>query len=169
MLNPLVPYEPKFLQAFLKKGVKAFVLQTYERGRDNRPAAPPAYLLTHYHDIESAQAHFAAIANDANAQIFHVQLPCDLQELKQIGRPGADMHVFMSFKKPNYELQARLRLDKTLRSYIRSTLKWHPGPLNIINFSLELFFGEIYAVFQHGSKYHKIKLETLEKMNGYVL
>lgn len=170
MLNPFVRYESKFLAAFRQKGVKAFVMQTYERGRDRQqPAAPPAYLLTHYHDMDSAQAHFDALTRDVNRQIYYVYLPEDMQELKQIGRPGADMIVYMLFKKPNYELQVRQQLDKALRSYVGSTLKWHPGPLTIIDFSLEFVFGEIYGVFRHGTRCHKVKLDELEKMNGYVL
>jgi hypothetical protein len=169
MFNPFIAYEPKFIAAFLQKGVKAFVLQTYERGRRQQLAAPPAYLLSHYHSIDSARVHFEKIAHDMNRQIYYTDRQEDMEELQQLGRAGSDVQVYMFFKRPNSELELRQQLDKTLRSYIQSVLKWDIRSPRIIDFSLEFVFGEIYAVFTHGYKCRKVKLDEIENKNEYVL
>jgi hypothetical protein len=170
MFNPFIPYESKFLGAFLQKGVKAFVLQTYERGRDQHQLAPPpAYLLSHYHSIDSARVHFEKIAHDINRQIYYADQPGDMEELRQIAAPSSDVKIYMFFKQPNAELKARQQLDNRLRSYIQSILKWNINSPRVVDFSLEFDFGEIYGVFRHGSKCHKVKLDRLENVSGYVL
>jgi hypothetical protein len=170
MFNPFPPYEIKYLAAFKQKGVKAFVMQTYDRGRnllDEDPA--PAFLLTHYENIDQAEDHMDAIGHDAGRRLFRMENADDVKELQRLGQPGARERVYMRFKIPNAEQVARKVLDKKLHAYIDFKLGWKIPGHDLVKFSLDFIFGEIYVELKHGSKYHKVKIEEIETTKGYVL
>jgi hypothetical protein len=170
MFNPYALYEAKYLEGFKTKGVKAFVKQTYDRGRNLLEQNPgPAFLLTHYNEIKMAINHMDAISNDPERRLFMFDNFSDLLELQRIGRPGAEELVYMSLKTPGAEQKAKKILDKKLRAYISFKLNWLVPASETVQFSLEFIFGEIYAVLRHGHHSHKVKMEEIETTKGYVL
>jgi hypothetical protein len=170
MFNPFPPYETKYLAAFRQKGVKAFVMQTYDRGRNMLEENPrPAFLLTHYEKIDMAQDHMDAITHDPCRRLFLLDNSTDLKELERLGQKDSGEKVFLRFKIPNAEQVARKVLDKKLHAYIDYKLGWKIPGHEVVQFTLEFIFGEIYAVLRHGSKYHKVKIDEIETTKGYVL
>ncbi|RYG47549.1 MAG: hypothetical protein EOO01_14680, partial [Chitinophagaceae bacterium] len=86
MFNPFPLYQVKYLPLFIQKGVKCFVKQTYERGRNLlQETVLPAYLLTQYSDIGLAKEHLDAIRHDPAAMMLVVQDGNDLRELQRLG------------------------------------------------------------------------------------
>lgn len=170
MFNPYAAYELKYLSAFKQKGVKAFVKQTYDRGRNMLEENPrPAFLLSHYNDIAQASGHMDAIKHDPNRRLLLVDNPEDYRELQRIGQRDSNELVYLSFAVPNAERKAQTVLEKRLRAYIDFKLKWRIPGGHTVQFSLEFEFGDIYAVLRHGGRYHRVKFDEIETTKGYVL
>ena len=170
MFNPYRPYEAKYLPKFKLKGVKAFVLQTYERGRDwleNNPK--PAYLLTHYEDLLKASGHMDALKHDLGRRLLKMDNTDDYKELLRLGQNDCGAHVYLYFMFPDATDRARRALDKKLHSYIDHKLRWRIPGFETVQFDLEYEFGDIYIVLRHGGKYNRVKFEEIESMKGYVL
>lgn len=170
MYNPYPPYEKKYLPEFKKKGVKCFVLQTYDRGRNLLEADPrPAYLLCHYDDITHAREHMDALKHDLRARILMMNEEADVRELLRLGESNAPERVYMYFKPQNGERTFQKLMEKKIRAYIDLKLRWHVPGGSTVALKLDFIFGEIYVELRHSGKYHKVKLEEIESMHGYVL
>lgn len=170
MFNPLVPYHVKYLSGFRQKGVCAFVLQSYPRGCNRLQSAPPmALLLTPYADPKQAEDHFGVIAPDVNRRLLLPDREADASALLAMGGPEPVNPVFLPFKVADAEQRARKALDKKLRAYILYRLQWRVSGQHTIQFSLDVIFGEIYAVLRHGGLTHTVKLDDIENTSGYVL
>jgi hypothetical protein len=170
MFNPYRRYEAQYLPKFKMKGVKAFVQQTYDRGRDLLAENPrPAFLLTHYEDLIKAEGHMDALKHDPNRRLFKMDDPEDYRELYRLGQRDCGAQVYLYFMFPDADARARRALDKKLHAYIDFKLKWRIPSLETAEFYLEYEFGEIYAVLKHGGRYHRVKFEEIETMKGYVL
>jgi hypothetical protein len=170
MFNPYASYELKYLPAFKQKGVKAFVKQTYDRGRNLLEENPrPAFLLCHYNDITKAQGHMDAIKHDPNRRLLFLDNAVDYQELQRLGRLNSEELVYLNFAVPNAERKAQAVLEKKLRAYLEHKLNWRIPGGQTVQFSLEFEFGEIYAVLKHGGRYHRVKFDEIETTKGYVL
>lgn len=170
MFNPFVPYDSKYLAGFRQKGVKAFVKQYYPRG--NNPLvqdAPPALLLSHYHDLKKAEDHYGVIAHDVHRQLLVMDKAEDQALLLSLGDKNRGIPVFLPFKLPDAEHRARKVLDKKLRAYIDFKLNWRVPGQHSVQFSLDVIFGEIYAVLKHGGLVHTVRLDDIENTSGYVL
>jgi hypothetical protein len=170
MFNPFAPFDPHFLNAFRQKGVKAFVKQTYDRGRnmyDNDPQ--PAFLLIHFTDLANAQKHFDVIKTDHNRQIYNLDDPLHWQELVNMLNRPAGKRFFTNLTIRNVNQRAKQLLDRRIRDYLRQRTNWRPGRNEQVNFSLDFIFGEIYVELSYGPKRIKIKLEELENQPTYVL
>lgn len=170
MYNPFPLYDIKYLQPFLAKGVKCFVKQTYDRGRNMLEENPkPAFLISHYNEIGLALEHLDALKHDTNARILRIDNAADLSELRRMGMPGASERVYMYFKQADAERRLRKTLDKRLHAYIDHKLNWKIPGYQTVQMKLDFIFGEIYVELRHGSKYHKIKLEEVESNAGYLI
>jgi hypothetical protein len=163
VFNPCLRYEKKYLSGFRQKGVKCFVMQTYERGRDSADEQlRPSYLLWHYEDEELARNHLDAVRHDPGACILMLDDKEDLEELIRLGEKDGPEKVYMALKPGNAEMQLRRLMDKQFRSYIDNKLKWRIPSFNTVAVKLVFIFGHIYVELRHGSKHHKVKLEEIE-------
>lgn len=170
MFNPLVPYHLKYLAGFRQKGVTAFVQQSYPRGRNLlQEEQAMALLLSHYHDAKQADDHYGVIAPDPHRRLLLMHHAEDYAELLALGGPEKGIPVFLPFKIPDAEQKARKVLDKKLRAYIHYKLHWRVPGQHTLQFSLDVIFGEIYAVLRHGGLTHTVKLDDIENTSGYVL
>jgi hypothetical protein len=170
MFNPFPVYHPKYLPLFIQKGVKCFVKQTYERGRNLlEEKILPAYLLTQYHDIGLAKEHMDSIRHDAAAVMLVVSDADDLKELQRLGRADCAERIYLRFRDRDAEERARKKLDKKLRAYIDHKLGWRIAGYDSVSFSLDFHFGEIYVVLKHGSRYQKVNIDDIESLKEHVL
>jgi hypothetical protein len=165
MFNPLHAFEPQFLERFRQKGVKAFVKQTYKRGRENNPESPQAFILIHFENLLAAQQYYDVIKHDENRDILKIDSPDDLATVKDLLETAK---VFTMLKIKDAEGKARKILDKRIRAFIEYKLNWRPGREDDLIFTLDVQFGEIYANLKFRSKEIKVKLEEIENAS-YVL
>jgi len=165
VFNPCLRYEKKYLPGFKQKGVKCFVMQTYERGRINNEGNPrPSYLLWHYDDEESARNHLDACSYDPSACILMLDDERDWKELVRLGEKEAPEVVYMALKPENAEAQLRRVMDTQFRAYIDNKLKWRIPSFKTVQVKLVFVFGHIYVEFRHGREHKRVKLEEIEKM-----
>jgi len=166
MFNPLHIFEVQFLQAFINKGVVAFVKQSYQRGRQALdPAAPKGYVLIHFEKLLAAQQYYDVLKDDPGREIFFTDRPGDMIRIKEL---ISNTPVFMMLKIKDAEIKARKVLDKKLKAFIEYKLNWHPSRQDEVLFSLDVQFGEVYAKLKFRSKEIKVKLAEIEEAK-YVL
>lgn len=165
MFNPLRAFEPKYLAAFRKKGVKAFVKQTYKRGKGNMPDNPDSFLLIHFENLLAAQQYFDVIKYDANREILKMDNGEDVTRITSLLNTAA---VFMTLMIKDANERARKVLDKRLKAFIEYKLNWRPGRSDEVIFDLAIEYAEIYVVLKFRSQEIKIKLEDIENAS-YVL
>ena len=160
MYNPLHPFEEKFLDAFIRKGVIAFVKQSYQRGRQQiNPAAPKAFVLIHFERKLAAQQYFDVLKEDPERELFWIENPADVERIKQL---IATSPAYMMLKVKDAEFRARKILDKKIKAFIEYKLNWHPSRQDEVLFSLDIQFGEVYAKLKFRSKEIKVKLEEID-------
>ncbi len=160
MFNPLQKFELKYLDAFIKKGVVAFVKQTYQRGRSKlNPDAPATFVLIHFEKILAAQQYFDVLKDDPARELLWVHKPNDISRLKEWIKTG---NAYMMLKARDAEFRARRLLDKKIKAFIEYKLRWFPSRQDEVSFSLDVQFGEVYAKLKFRSKEIKVKLEEIE-------
>jgi hypothetical protein len=165
MFNPFAVFEPRFLEAFKQKGVKAFVRQTYNRGRNLLEQEPaPSYLLIHFNDENKAREHFEAIQTDAGRQLYKVDEPADFRQLHTLLNQPQGQRFYTILTIPNVNQKAKKILDKKIRYYIDHKTGWHPRSYEEVSFSFEIIFGEIYVRLVYGPKHVKLKLDEFENI-----
>lgn len=170
MFNPFAPFDPHFLRAFKQKGVKAFVKQTYDRGRNTYDDNPqPAFMLIHFTDAVRALEYFNMIRLDTNRQLYNIDNPDDWQQLVNMLSQPSGQRFFTNLTIRNVNQKARQMLDRKIRAYIRSRTTWRPAKNEEVNFSLDFIFGEIYVLLGYRRNEIKVKLEEIENQLTYVL
>jgi hypothetical protein len=170
MFNPFARYHAKYLDEFRKKGIKAFVKQTYNRGRNlSEVNPPPSFLLTHYGQLNMAYEHMRAIQRDPGRKLLLLNNPADYAELSRMGQTDAGMHVYMQLAVTNVVAKMRRCVDQKTRHYISRNLGWRITAQQMIQFSLRIIFGEIYVTLHHEGQSHIVKLDEIEQLNSYVL
>lgn len=170
MFNPFPPYESKYLDMFRKKGVVCFLKQTFDRGKNLLEEQPrPAFLLTHYEDRGLALEHLDSLKHDKAAEILMLNNPRDYTELVAMGEPSGDVLAYMRFRVKNIDEKAKRFLDKKIRFYIDHVLHWRVSVSSGIQLNLDFIFGDIYIELRQGDRYHKVKIEEIEKMKAHVL
>jgi hypothetical protein len=170
MFNPFAPFEPRFLSAFKQKGVKAFVKQTYPRGRNLlENNSQPSFLLIHFTDIVKAVAHFEKIGADPDRQLFNLAEPQHCQQLIQLFSKPCGHHYYTNLLIKDVNVVAKKILDKKIRSYISTYTEWYPRRGEQVNFSLDIIFGEIYVRLAYGFRQARLKLDELDNPFQHVL
>ncbi|HEX5652330.1 MAG TPA: hypothetical protein VFX58_04620 [Chitinophagaceae bacterium] len=164
MFNPLHPFEPRFIKAFQQKGVKAFVKQTYQRGRPPFEENKEGFVMIHFERALAAQQYYDVLNDDPNRELLWLGEPGDLNRLHQLLAQG---NVFMMLKVKDAERRARKLLDKKIRAFIEYRLHWYPG-LDQVKFSLDVQFGEVYARLRFRAREIMVKLAEIENAE-YVL
>src|SRR5690242_760198 len=85
MFNPLCPFEERWLPAFKKKGVRAFVKQTYNRGKDPfDETEKPAYVLIHFEKMLAAQQYFDVVRNDPARELLKIDDQADVERIHEL-------------------------------------------------------------------------------------
>ena len=166
--NPFAPFDPRLLGAFRQQGVRVFVKQTLHLSEED-DNQHPAFLLTHFNDPSKALAHYSAIKDDPDRQIFTVDNPESWQKLATMINKPEGQRFYTSLTIKNVNQKAKQKLDKKVRSYIRTATNWRPGSHEQVNFSLDFNFGEIYVVLGYHPREVKVKLTELERQSSYVL
>src|SRR5689334_19256398 len=71
MFNPFYPFNSRLLNAFVAKGRKYFVRQTFNRAKDHFDEGIKGYyFFSHYDNLAEAQEHYDAIAHDPNRFLY---------------------------------------------------------------------------------------------------
>jgi hypothetical protein len=164
MFNPFAQFMPQYLPAFKEKGVKAFVRQTYERGKDLLKSDPqPSYILNHFSDANKAREHYNAIDTDPNRRIYFTEDKQDWEQLTVLLNNTSSQLCYTILVVKDVNEKARKCLETHIRSYIHSKTDWQPASYARISFSLEFVFGEIYVLLIYGPRKIRMKLDELEE------
>lgn len=168
MFNPFAVFDPGFISGFQQKGVKAFVKQTYERGRNPlEPLRLPSYLLIHADDVGLAQEHYDAIKHDPNRELFVLSDPSHVAAVqKLVSSKAARCYTILTTRDANKK--AKKLFDKHIRAYVNNKTNWNPKNWEDVIFGLDFIYGEVYAKLKYGAFEIKFKLEELENQR-YVL
>ena len=169
MFNPFAPFDPRLLEKFRAKGVKAFVKQTYERGKSRLDGNNiTAYLLIHYENPSMARQYYQAIQADPGRRLFRMDDPAEYQELHSLLNKPSNFRFFTALILKDANEKAKKLLDKQIRAYITYRTDWQPPRSADISFNLEMVFGELYVQLKYRDHEIKIKLSELENQR-YVL
>ena len=169
MFNPFSHFDPRYLPEFKKKGIRAFVMQLYERGRNMLEDNPrPAYLLSHFDRLDIANQHFDALKHDSTRQLFMLGDSAQYNELQnRLRSTDAVYYTRLIIKDANQKAQKIL--DKKIHAYIDYKTSWRPSRYDEVSFELDVIFGQIYVLLKFKGRDVKIKLEELENQKDYVL
>lgn len=166
MFNPLQPFEPRFIELFKAKGIKAFAKQVYERGRpDFNENNLQAYVLIHFDSLEAAQNYVDVQGSDPDRELLRLDRAEAVDRIRELIKTA---NVFTILKIKDAEMKARKVLDKKLRAFIEYKLNWHPSRSDDVIFHLEMQCAEVYAELKFRSQKIKVKLEEIESAK-YVL
>jgi len=169
MFNPFAPFDPRLLEKFRLKGVKAFVRQTYERGKSRLDENNiTAYLLIHFENPAMARQYYQAIQADPGRRLFRLDDPAEYQELYSLLNKPSNSRFFTVLTSKDANEKAKKLLDKQIRAYITYKTDWQPPRSADINFNLEMAFGELYVQLKYRDREIKMKLSELENQR-YVL
>lgn len=169
MFNPFAAFDPRYLPEFKKKGVKVFIMQRYDRGRNLLESPPrPAYLLSHFDRLDVANQHFDALKHDDTRNMFILDDMAQYEELQnRVQQKEAIYYTRLVVKDAN--LKAQKILDKKIRAYIDNKTSWRPSRYDELGFELDVIFGQIYVILTFKGRDIQIKLEELENQKDYVL
>jgi hypothetical protein len=158
--NPLHPFEARFIGAFRKKGVRAFVKQTYSRGeRSMEGQERKGYVLIHFERMLAAQQYFDVVKEDPARELLNIDEPADVERIHELIET-TNIYTMLTIK--DAAARAQKLLDKRLRYYIEKKLSWFPSRNDEVQFSLDVQFGEVYAKLKFRSREVKVKLEDIE-------
>jgi hypothetical protein len=151
MFNPLQPFEERFIEMFRRKGVKAFVRQTYNRGN--------GFVLIHFENMLAAQQYFDVVKTDPARELILLDKAGE-ERIKELLRTEK---IYTMLKIRDAEFKVKKLLEKRIRCFIDTKLGWNPGRNDDVQFGLDVQFGEVYAKLKFRAKEIKVKLEDIEK------
>jgi len=151
MFNPLQPFEERFILMFRRKGVKAFVRQTYNRG--------DGYVLIHFEKMLAAQQYYDVVKTDPARELILL----DKEGEERIKELLVSEKIYTMLKSKDAEFKVKKLLEKRIRYFIDTKLGWDPGRNDDVQFSLDVQFGEVYAKLKFRAKEIKVKLADIEK------
>jgi hypothetical protein len=160
MFNPFTAFRPDYLDGFIKKGIRAFVQQSYPRGAtgDGRLA----FLLSHYDDTGLAIQHLDALKHDDERKIY---LLSDLEQHAALKALLNNQQVNCFARLTIAQLDQRLKkvIEKKLHYFIDHHTDLRPKGYDSVLFNLEIIFGEVYVLIRNGARQIKVKLAEIEK------
>jgi hypothetical protein len=162
--NPFVLFNARILDRLVAAGVKHFVRQTYDRGRDPLDTTTKgAYLLSHYKDTTNAIDHFsAAIKFDTAKYLYNVAIDYDMDKLRIAASQPAGYKIYVDLF--SFELSKWTppeSLAKKMEQYLRVS-SWKAGDGKIAT-AITTQAGVIYITFRRGSDVMKVNLSEIEK------
>lgn len=163
MFNPFFPFTNQLLDAFVAKGKKFFVRQTFERGMNPfDKEVKGSFLFSHYDNLTTAQDHFGAISHDSRRFLYDWNNPEHQQKLKVAASGLKEYKNYASVLRPDYEKGITDKLKKKIRQYVSDSLGWHIKGSDTLDTNFEMQFGELFMRFKHGSRQAKVKFEEIE-------
>jgi len=151
MFNPLQPFEERFIAMFRRKGVKAFVRQTYSRG--------DGFVLIHFENLLAAQQYYDVVKADPARELILLNISGE-ERLRELLRKEK---IYTMLKIKDAEFKVKKLLEKRIRYFIDHKLGWNPSRNDDVQFSLDVQFGEVYAKLKFRAKEIKVKLADIEK------
>lgn len=163
MFNPFYPLTGELLEAFVARGKKYFVRQTFNRGR--KPfdhEVKGSFLFSHYDNFTTAQDHFGAISHDPNRSFYDWSNPQHQQKLKVAAGGLKAYECYASVLRPDYEKGLNDKVKKKIRQYVSNSLGWPIKGGDTLDTNFELQFGELFIRFKHGARQARVKFEEIE-------
>ena len=162
MFNPLYPFTGPLLNAFIKGGKPYFVRQTYNRGRNHLDENEKgAYLITHYSEKTTAEAHYNAIAGDFSRRLYDWNNTEDKERLRRAASAPAGYRIYAAILDKDPERRITDGIRKSIRAYV-DRLGWRPARGETVMPNFYLQFGELYASLKYKSWKTEIKFEDIE-------
>lgn len=163
MFNPFYPLTDQLLDAFIAKGKKYFVRQTFNRGRNPFDEQVKGYFLfTHYDNFTTAQDHYGAIGHDPNRFLYEWGNPEHQQKLRLAASGLKEYKNYAAVLRPDFEKGITDQLKKKIRSYVSNKLGWYPKGSDTMDTNFELQFGELFIRLRYGGRQAKVKFEEIE-------
>jgi hypothetical protein len=165
MFNPFYPFTQQVLDAFVNKGKKYFVRQTFNRGKGHFDEGIKGYFIfSHYDNLTTAQDHFGAISYDPNRFLYEWDNPEHQEKLKVAASGLKEYKVYANLFKPDWERGINDRIKEKVRSYV-SKLGWSPKSGEMVATSYEVRFGELYMVLKYRGRTAKVKFDEVENVS----
>jgi hypothetical protein len=165
MFNPFHPFTDPLLDAFVQHGKRYFVRQTYRRGVNAlNEGIKGAYLISHYDDLNKAQAHYNALASDPNRFLYDWNNTGHQQKLKVAASSPAGYKVYSCTLERNWERHITDRIKKGIRLYVTG-LGWQPSRSEGLNTKYFQIFGELYIQLKYKTREVKVKFEEIENLS----
>lgn len=165
MFNPFYPFTRQLLQAFVDKGKRYFVRQSFERGRSLADTGiKECFLITHYEALTTALDHYGAIAHDGRRFLYDWNREDHQQRLVTAASAPEGYRVFAAVLRPDYDKAVDRLFQKKLRLYI-DRLGWQPKRDEGVTSNYELQFGELYIRLKYRGREAKIKFEEIENIS----
>lgn len=163
MFNPFYPLTGQLLDAFVAKGKKYFVRQTFNRGQKPFHEEVKGYFLFSYYDnLTTAQDHYGAISHDPNRFLYDWNNPEHRQRLKVAASGLKEYETYASVLRPDYEKGLTDKVKKKIRQYVSNSLGWPIKGSDTLDTNFELQFGELFIRFKHGARQARVKFEEIE-------
>ncbi len=168
MYNPFFPFTIQLLEAFVAKGKKYFVRQTFDRAFDHFDEHIKGYyFFTHYDNIFKAKEHFEAIAHDPNRFLYDWDNPEHEERLrKAASNLFKEYKVYAAVAKPDWERGLTNRLQQKVRAHV-TKLGWSPKAGDLVETKFEIRYGELLLVLKYGNRQTKAKFSDIENISLY--
>jgi len=160
MFQPFQPFSLPLLLAFVQKGKRYFVRQTYTRPAPGAHRA--AFLLSHYTQKVTAEDHFGAIEHDPNRFLYCWDDATHRARLQRAATTPGPYLVFAALFRADWEASVPPHFPDCLRQYI-GMLGWQPRRDAGVHTHYEIQFGELFIRIRHGEKEVQVKLEEVER------
>jgi hypothetical protein len=164
MYNPFPLLNEALLDAEIAKGKRLFVRQSFSRGM-NVPLRG-AFLLRAYpaDEKDDADKHLAALAHDANAVLYDVDIPEHLKRLLIAAGQPIGFRVYYAAKK-GMDWEPPPVYQEKMKRYLR---RHHAGWRTTrggekIQIGLYEEFGELFLKFSYEGEHDQIPFDEIEK------
>lgn len=166
MFNPFYPFTSQLLEAFVRRGKKYFVRQSFERAKGPSDENIKAWLLfTHYDSLTTALDHYGAISYDAKRFLYNWDKEEHRQKLMLAASGLSDYKIYASVLKIDWDKRVSKKQKDQLRFYIHNILGWNPRRDEGVLTNYEMQFGELYLRIKYAGREAKVKFEEIEKIS----
>jgi hypothetical protein len=164
MFNPYYPFTKQALDGFVKNRMQFFVRQTFHRGKDLFDEETKGwYMISHYTELSTAQAHLSAIEHDPNKYLYSWENEEDKKKLELAARGVKGYKIYSNTVRPDWEKLITNRIRQKMASYITSK-GWKPARGETVDTSFYQVFGELYIKIKFRGKEVGVKFEEIEKI-----
>jgi hypothetical protein len=167
VLQPFEEFKPDYLPRLIGLDRRWLVSQTYFRARaaDREPADPRIHLLfSDYMEAGEARLHLNAVKTDRYAAIIDLMNPVHVQKMQDMLSAGSGFRMFFAVVRSAKALEDLInkRYKDKLKHYVEKQTDWRISHDAVVKPSIQLSFGEIYIILQHGNQRIRFKFEEIE-------